>query len=94
MEAIVTSPVYPSINLPAEVAAISPSFTQPGGTSPARIEVTGRERIYASGAPVEVVVTIRYVPDAIVISASALFQDDGNNTFYVFLAGSDGRAKS
>jgi hypothetical protein len=64
------------------------------GHSPACIEVTGRERIYASAAPVEVVVTIRYVPDAIVISAYALFQDDGNNTFYVFLAGSDGRAKS
>ncbi len=91
MEAIVTSPLYPGLDFPARVAGISPSFSQTGATSPTRLEFSGRERIYESGAPVEVTITIKSVPDAMVIPAAALFEDAANDRFYVFVAGEDGR---
>jgi multidrug efflux pump subunit AcrA (membrane-fusion protein) len=91
MEAIVTSPLYPGLDFPVHVAGISPSFNQAGATSPARLEFSGRERIYESGAPVEVTITIKSVPDAMVIPAAALFEDAANDRFYVFVAGKDGR---
>jgi multidrug efflux pump subunit AcrA (membrane-fusion protein) len=91
MEAIVTSRLHPGLAFPARVAGISPSFSQAGATSPARIEFSGRERIYESGAPVEVTITIKSVPNAIVIPAAALFEDAANRRFYVFVAGDDGR---
>jgi multidrug efflux pump subunit AcrA (membrane-fusion protein) len=91
MEAVVTSPLRPGLAFPARVAGISPSFSQAGATSPARIEFSGRERIYESGAPVEVTITIKSVPNAIVIPSTALFEDAANDRFYVFVAGEDGR---
>jgi multidrug efflux pump subunit AcrA (membrane-fusion protein) len=93
MKAIVTSPLHPGLDFPAQVAGISPSFSQAGATSPVRIEFSGSERIYESGAPVEVTITIKSVPDAMVIPAAALFEDAAaaDNRFYVFVAGEDGR---
>jgi len=92
MEAIVTSQLHPGLDFRARVAGISPSFSQAGATSPARIEFTGRERIDEAGAPVEVTITIKSVANATVIPAAALFEDAANQRFYVFVAGNDGRA--
>jgi len=92
MEAIVDSPLYPGVDFPARVAGLSPSFNQTGATSAARIEFTGIPRIYEAGAPVEAKVTIKFVPSATIIPLSALFEDAANNSYYVFVAGSDGRA--
>ena len=91
MEALVTSPLYPGLDFPARVAAISPSFSQGGATSPARLEFLDRERIYESGAPVEVTITTKSEPSAIVIPAAALFEDAADHRFYVFVAAEDGR---
>jgi multidrug efflux pump subunit AcrA (membrane-fusion protein) len=91
MKATVTSPLYPGLAFPAQVAGISPSFSQAGATSPARLEFSGRERIYESGAPVEVTITIDSVPNAMVIPNAALFEDAANDRFYIFVAGEDGR---
>ncbi|MBV8451602.1 MAG: efflux RND transporter periplasmic adaptor subunit, partial [Deltaproteobacteria bacterium] len=91
MKAIVTSPLYPGLDFPAQVAGISPSFSQAGATSPARLEFSGHERIYESGAPVEVTITIKSVPNAIVIPAAALFEDAADDRFYIFVVGEDGR---
>jgi membrane fusion protein (multidrug efflux system) len=92
MAAIVTSPLHPGLDFPAQVAGISPSFSQLGATSAARIEFTGRERIDEAGAPVEVTITIKSVPNATVIPAAALFEDAANDRSYIFVAGNDGRA--
>ena len=91
MEAIVTSTIYPGVNFPARIGAISPSFSQAGATSAARIEFSGPHHIYASGAPVDVTITIKSVPAAMVIPAAALFEDAADDCFYVFVAGGDGR---
>jgi multidrug efflux pump subunit AcrA (membrane-fusion protein) len=77
--------------MPARVAAILPNFNPGSATSAVRIEFTGPERIIEAGAPAEAIVITRTVPDAIVIPAAALFQDD-NGTFHVFIVGTDGRA--
>jgi HlyD family secretion protein len=92
MVAIVNSPLHPGVDFPARVAALSPSFNQAGATSSARIEFTGVQRIDEAGAPVEARVTLKFVPDAIVIPETALFEDAANDSYYVFVAGSDGRA--
>ncbi|MBV8770848.1 MAG: efflux RND transporter periplasmic adaptor subunit [Deltaproteobacteria bacterium] len=92
MEVIVSSPLYRGVNFPARVAGLSPSFNQAGATSEVRIEFTGAHRIEEAGAPVEATVTVSFVPDAIVIPTAALFEDATNNSYYVFRAGSDGRA--
>jgi membrane fusion protein, multidrug efflux system len=92
MEATVTSPIFPGAALPARVAALSPSLSPNGATSPARIEFTGSQRITETGVPVEVSVTTASVPDAIVIPVVALFEDAGNGGYHVFVAGADGRA--
>jgi multidrug efflux pump subunit AcrA (membrane-fusion protein) len=92
MEAIIRSPLHPGVDFPARVAALSPSFNQSGATSAARIEFTGALRIYEAGAPVEVEVTTKAVPNATVIPASAVFEDAATNRYYVFVATSDGRA--
>jgi multidrug efflux pump subunit AcrA (membrane-fusion protein) len=90
MAAVVTSPLHPGVDLPARVFGISPSFNQGGATSSARIEFSGRERVYESRAPVEVTITIKSVPNAIVIPATALFEDAADDRFYVFVAGHEG----
>jgi membrane fusion protein (multidrug efflux system) len=92
MEATVTSPMIPGVALPARVAALSPSLSPNGATSPARVEFTGDARITEAGAPVEISVTIGSAPDAIVIPVAALFADAGTGAYYVFVAGGDGRA--
>jgi membrane fusion protein (multidrug efflux system) len=92
MDAIVHSPLHPGVDFPARVAALSPSFNQSGATSAARIGFTGAPRIYEAGAPVEVEVTTKAVPNATVIPASSLFEDAATNRYYVFVAASDGRA--
>jgi len=91
MEAIVTSPLHPGLNYPARVAGLSPSFSPAGATSPVRLEFSSHERIYESGAPVEVTLTMKSVPDALVIPAAALFEDAADDRFYVFVVGADGR---
>jgi multidrug efflux pump subunit AcrA (membrane-fusion protein) len=92
MSASVTSPLYAGGALSARVAALSPSLSQGGATSPARIEFTSEERITQADAPVEVRITTEYIPDAMIIPAAALFQDAANNSYYVFVAGPDGLA--
>jgi len=92
MEATVTSPMIPGVALSAQVAALSPSLSPNGATSPARIEFTSGQRISEAGAPVEVSVTTASVPAAIVIPVAALFADAGNGGYHVFIAGADGRA--
>lgn len=92
MHAIVHCPLHPGVDFPARIAALSPSFNQSGSSSGARIEFTGAQRLYEAGAPVEVEVTSRAVPNATVIPASALFEDAATNTYYVFVAMHDGRA--
>jgi multidrug efflux pump subunit AcrA (membrane-fusion protein) len=92
MSATVTSPLHAGGALPARVAALSPSLSQGGATSPARIEFTSEERITQADAPVEVKITTEYVPDAVIIPAAALFQDAANNSYYVFVTGPDSLA--
>jgi multidrug efflux pump subunit AcrA (membrane-fusion protein) len=91
MQATVTSPMIPGVAIPAQVAALSPSLSPNGATSPVRIEFTTGPRISEVGAPVEVSVSIASVPDAIVIPVAALFADV-NGRYHVFVAGADGRA--
>src|SRR5262249_31214559 len=79
MSAIVNSTLHPGVNFPARVAGISPAFSQTGATSAARIEFTRLQRIYEAGAPVEATVTIKFVPNAIVVPAAALFEDAAND---------------
>lgn len=92
MAAVVTSPIHPGQKLGARVAAISPSFSQGGATTPARIEFDGPERMAEVGAPAEVSVTTSLVSAATVIPDAALFEDAANGAWYVFVAGADGRA--
>lgn len=91
MPAVVKSPVKPGDEMPARVAAILPNFNAGSATSSARIEFTGPDKIAAAGAPAEAMVITQSAPDAIVIPAAALFQDD-NGAFHIFIVGKDGRA--
>jgi RND family efflux transporter MFP subunit len=91
MPAMVKSPLKPNVEMPARVAAILPNFNAGSATSAVRIEFTGPERIVEAGAPAEAIVITHTAPDAIVIPAAALFQDD-NGAFHVFNVGTDGRA--
>ncbi len=91
MPAIVRSPLKPNVEMPARVAAILPNFNAGSATSPVRIEFTGAERIIEAGAPTEATVITHSVPDAIVIPAAALFQDD-DGSFHVFIVGKDDKA--
>jgi multidrug efflux pump subunit AcrA (membrane-fusion protein) len=92
MDASVTSSAAPGAHCPARVMALSPSFSAGGTTEPIRVAFIGKDRISQVGAAVEVHVTTKYAPDAIVIPAAALFQDAVHNTYYVFTVGPDGRA--
>jgi len=91
MPAMVKSPLKPNIAMPARVAAILPNFNAGSATSGVRIEFTGPERIIEAGAPAEATVITQSAPDAIVIPAAALFQDD-DGSFHVFIVGKDDRA--
>lgn len=93
MDATVTSPLEPGVDFPVRVAALSPNFTQgAAATSSARLEFLGARKISEAGAPVEIRLTIKSAPDAVVIPSAALFQDAANDTFYVFVTGPDGKA--
>jgi multidrug efflux pump subunit AcrA (membrane-fusion protein) len=92
MDATVSSALHPHVVFAGRVAGLSPSFDPTGATSAARIEFTGAGRIDEAGAPVEAAVTLKFVPDAIVIPSTALFEDAASNSYYVFVAGNDGRA--
>jgi HlyD family secretion protein len=92
MDATVTSPMFPGSAMPAQVAALVPNLSPNGATSPARIEFTSEARITQASAPAEASITIATVPDAIVIPTSALFEDAVHDSYYVFVAGPDGRA--
>jgi RND family efflux transporter MFP subunit len=93
MSATVTTALQPGVDYPVRVAALSPIFTQgAAASSSARMEFVGARKIKDAGAPVEIQVTIKTAPDAIVIPAAALFQDAANDAFYVFVAAPDGKA--
>ena len=92
MNVTVTSPMVPGTSMPARVAALSPSLSPNGATSPARIEFTSGARITQAGVPVEAIVTIASVPDALVIPRAALFEDALHDNYYIFIAGTDRRA--
>ena len=92
MDATVVSALKPGVVYPARVWSISPSFSAGGTTAPVWVQFTGPDRISEIGASVEVHVTTRSVPDAIVIPAAALFQDAERHNSYVFTVGADGRA--
>jgi multidrug efflux pump subunit AcrA (membrane-fusion protein) len=92
MEATVVSALKPGVVYPARVWSISPSFSAGGTTAPVWVQFTGPDRINEIGASVEVHVTIKFVPDAIVIPAAALFEDAERHNSYVFTVGADSRA--
>lgn len=92
MAATVTTPLRPGIEFPARVAAILPNFDASSASSSVRTDFTGAQRIPQAGAPVEVRIEIASAPDAIVVPAAALFQDQGEGRYHVFVIGADGRA--
>lgn len=92
LAATVTSPLHPGVEFPARVAALLPAFSQVSVTSPLRIEFTGAARIREAGAALEALITIKYVPAALVIPEAAVFEDAERGGSYVFVAGRDGRA--
>jgi len=92
MDATVVSTLKPGVVYPARVWSISPSFSAGGTTAPVWVQFTGPDRINEIGASVEVHVTIKFVPDAIVIPAAALFEDAERHNSYVFTVGADSRA--
>src|SRR5260370_28197487 len=92
MTETVTKPFRPGERLPAGMAAILPSCDASSASSSVRTDFTGPERIEQAGAPVEVRVETASAPDAIVVPAAALFQDQGVDKYHLFVIGSDGRA--
>ena len=92
MAATVTTPFRPGVEFPARVAAILPNFDATSASSSVRTDFTGAERIAQAGAPVEVRVEVASAPDAIVVPAAALFQDQGADHYHVFVIGADGHA--
>lgn len=92
MSATVTTPFRPGIQFPARIDAILPSFDAASASSSVRTDFIGSERIAQANAPVEVRVETASVPDAIVVPAAALFQDQGVDKYHVFVIGSDGKA--
>jgi membrane fusion protein, multidrug efflux system len=92
MSATVTTALRPGVEFPARVAALMPNFDAPSESSSMRTDFTGAERIAEAGAPVEVRIETANVPDAVVIPAAALFQDQGVDRYHVFVVGADGHA--
>lgn len=92
MPVTVTTPLDPGVVFAARVAALSPTLTQGAATSPVRVQMIGPRTISEAGAPVEIRVTTRSAPSAIVIPSAALFEDAANDTYYVFVAGPDRKA--
>jgi len=92
MTATVTTPFRPGIQFPARIDAILPSFDAASASSSVRTDFIGSDRIAQANAPVEVRVETASVPDAIVVPAAALFQDQGVDRYHVFVIGADGKA--
>jgi multidrug efflux pump subunit AcrA (membrane-fusion protein) len=95
MDASVVSALKPGVVYPARIWSLSPSFSAGGTAAPVWVRFTGQteqDQISEIGAAVEVHVTIKSVPEGIVIPAAALFQDAERNNSYVFTVGGDGRA--
>lgn len=92
MPATVTTPFRPGVEFPARIAALLPNFDATSATSSVRTDFNGPERIAEAGAPVEVRVETASAPDAVVIPVAALFQDQGENQYHVFVIGPDGKA--
>ncbi len=92
MDATVVSALKPGVVYPARVWSLSPSFSAGGTTAPVWVRFTGSDRISEIGAAVEVHVTTRSVPEAVVIPAAALFEDAERHNSYVFTVSADGRA--
>ena len=92
MPASVTSGLKPGVAFPAQVGAMIPSFDASSATTPVRLDFTGAQSIQEIGAPVEARIVTRDIPDALAIPTAALFQDVGQNSYHVFVAGPDGRA--
>jgi len=92
MTATVTSAIRPGVEIPARVGPALPNFDAASASSAMRMDFAGAERIEEAGAPVEVRVETASAPDAVVIPATALFQDPGADKYHVFVIGTDGRA--
>ncbi len=92
MPATVTSAIRPGAEIPARVGPAMPNFDATSASSAMRMDFVGAERIAEAGAPVEVRVETASAPDAVVIPATALFQDPGADQYHVFVIGNDGRA--
>jgi len=92
MSATVTSAILPGIEMPARVGPMMPAFDATTASSAMRMDFVGAQRIAEAGAPVEIRVETASAPVAVVIPASALFQDPGADQYHVFVVGADGRA--
>jgi multidrug efflux pump subunit AcrA (membrane-fusion protein) len=92
MPATVTTPFRSGVEFPARISALLPNFDATSATSSVRTDFTGPERIAEAGAPVEVRVETASAPDAVAIPVAALFQDQGENQYHVFIIGPDGKA--
>src|SRR5262249_60178462 len=86
MSAAVTSPLRPGFKFETRVAAVIPTFDAGSETVPVRLDFVGGQHIDEVDAPVQAEIVSRSVPDALVIPASALFQDAGEGHFHVFVA--------
>jgi multidrug efflux pump subunit AcrA (membrane-fusion protein) len=91
MNATVLSELKPGVAMAARVAAMLPSSNPANATASVRLEFSGAERIVQAGAPVQVRIVTRAVPDALVVPVAALFEDTGGS-YHVFVVGRDGRA--
>jgi pyruvate/2-oxoglutarate dehydrogenase complex dihydrolipoamide acyltransferase (E2) component len=93
MDAAVVSVLKPGVVYPARVWGLSPTFSAGGTTAPVWVQFAGKDRISEIGASVDVRITTKSVPDAIVIPKSALFEDAERRESYVFTVSGDNRAR-
>ena len=92
MDAAVVSVLKPGVVYPGRVWTLSPTFSAGGTTAPVWVQFTGKDRISEIGASVEVRITTKFVPDAIVIPKAALFEDAERHNSYVFTVGGENHA--
>jgi len=92
MDAAIVSALKPGVIYPARVWRLSPTFSAGGTTASVWVQFTGKDRIGEIGASVEVQITTKSVPDAIVIPRAALFEDAERHNSYVFTVGANNRA--
>ena len=93
MDAAVVSVLEPGVVYPARLWTLSPTFSAGGTTASVWVQFTSKDRISEIGASVEVRITTRSVPDAIVIPKAALFEDAERHKSYVFTVAGDKRAR-